>query len=54
MAPPEADSPPRHKDAKMNIDQKVSRFALGLGALVAIFSGFSGLGITAFFLMSSA
>jgi hypothetical protein len=28
----------------MNINQKVSRFPLCLGALVAIFSGLSGLG----------
>jgi hypothetical protein len=28
----------------MNINQKVTRFALGLGAFVAIRSGLSGLG----------
>jgi hypothetical protein len=32
-------TPPRHKDAKMNINQKVTRFALCLGAFVAICSG---------------
>jgi hypothetical protein len=31
-------TPPRHKDAKMNINQKVARFALCLGAFVAICS----------------
>jgi hypothetical protein len=31
-------TPPRHKDAKMNINQKVTRFALCLGAFVAICS----------------
>jgi hypothetical protein len=30
----------------MNINQKVTRFALCLGAFVAICSGLSGLGIT--------
>ena len=37
-------SPPRHKDAKMNINQKISRFAWCLGVFVAICSGLSGLG----------
>jgi hypothetical protein len=37
-------TPPRHKDAKMNINQKVTRFALCLGAFVAIYSGLPGLG----------
>jgi hypothetical protein len=31
-------TPPRHKDSKKNINQKVLRFALCLGAFVAIFS----------------
>jgi hypothetical protein len=39
-------TPPRHKDPKMNINQKVTPFALCLGAFVAICSGLSGLGIT--------
>jgi hypothetical protein len=37
----------RHQVTKMNINQKVSRFPLCLGAFVAIFSGLSGLGIMA-------
>jgi hypothetical protein len=31
-------TPPRHKDAKMNFNQKVTRFALCLGAFVAVYS----------------
>jgi hypothetical protein len=34
----------RHQDTKMNINQKVTRFALCLGAVVAIGYGLSGLG----------
>jgi hypothetical protein len=41
--------PPRHKDAKMNINQKVTRFALCLGAFVAICSGLVGYGFINFF-----
>jgi hypothetical protein len=41
--------PPRHKEAKMNINQNVARFALCLGAFVAICSGLSELGVYSLF-----